>query len=469
MRVTMIDPKRILKAAAAAAGCVFLIIYVYRQVIGVSSEKLETENAFAVSYEKTVSGTGYILRSERVLDPVQRGAVFPAVKDGEKVSAGSLVANVYKSEADAGSVARLNEIDEKLSILESSIVDQEFFSADVAKLEQDKNEILRSILKSKTENDYAACIQRKKQLLISMNKLSSVKTGTSFSDEIAALTDERSKIASARGAVYGGIFAPVSGHYTGVTDGYEKIFLPELLPEMTISEFEQMIAREPDSTLAAANAGKLITDSRWYLCCELQKSETVPFSVGTVYAVQFPYAADLSLKMELYRVISETDRNEVVLIFTTDEMPQDFSYARMQKIEIVSESYTGLRVPKAAMRKLHDELDGVYILVGETVRFRRVEVIYEIDDYYIVRSESEAEKEKNAADSGSAAGNGGSAAGDGGSTAGDSGSEVPAPPESAADAGASTDADAAENYRYISLYDNVIVRGKDLYDGKSIS
>ena len=86
------------------------------------------------------------------------------------------------------------------------------------------------------------------------------------------------------------------------------------------------------------------------------------------------------------------------------------------------------------MRRLDDKYDGVYIRIGEQIFFRRAEPVFEIDDYYIIRAESEKEKTENAA------------------LESDSSGEAP-----------------KKTYKYLALYDNVIVGGKELYDGKRIN
>jgi hypothetical protein len=343
------------------------------------------------------------------------------------------VANVYATESDAGSKARLDAIESKLDVLESSTVDHEYFSANLSKLERDKNEVLKSIMKHKTENDFAKALQRKREVLIKMNKLSTVKTGSSFDDEISALRDERSKLTTGQGEAILTVFSPAAGYYSGILDGYEKIFSSDIIKTLTVSRFEELKKALPEK-MSENCVGKIITDSRWYVMCELSKSETVPFEKGRTYEIVFPYAANLSVKMKLYEKISETDKNTEILVFTTDEMPEGFSYTRSQKIEIVSEVYTGLKVPKIAMRRLDDKYDGVYIRIGEQIFFRRAEPVFEIDDYYIIRAESEKEKTENAA------------------LESDSSGEAP-----------------KKTYKYLALYDNVIVGGKELYDGKRIN
>lgn len=95
-------------------------------------------------------------------------------------------------------------------------------------------------------------------------------------------------------------------------------------------------------------------------------------------------------------------------------MPEDFSYLRVQSMEITIRVRKGLRVPAEAVRVIDGET-GVYILRGGIVEFRRVSVLFERDGDCIV---------------------------DAALTAGDG--ETP----------------------YLALYDEVITAGKDLYVGK---
>ncbi|MBR5527692.1 MAG: hypothetical protein IKV97_01725 [Clostridia bacterium] len=438
----MLDPKRIVKGVLIFAAAIFTMIYMYHQVIGTKKATLETVNALAITLENSISSTGYIIRDEKVLDTEGAGTVFAVVSDGEKVSGGKTVANIYLNAADAGSKARIDEIDEQLDILKSSIVDQEYFSADMVKLEDDKNEILNSMIHNKAENNYSDCIAQKTSLLISMNKLSTVKSGVSFDAKIEQLRAEKNALSAMPGSTYTRVFAPASGYYYGICDGYEDIFTVESLDKLTIDSFDKMINAQPDEELLTGTAGKIVTKSRWYLMCELKKSESVALSAGNNYSVEFPYSSNITAKMKLDRILSETDKDRVVLIFTTDSMPESFDYTRTQKIKIVSESYSGLKIPKAAMRMLPDGTKGVYVLVGETVHFRRAEDIYQFDDSYIIRHESNTEKQEKAT-------------------------------EQTANAALTEESDPENNdtktYRYLALYDSVIVSGKDLYDGKRIN
>lgn len=446
----MLDPKRVVKGIGIAVLCCFAVYYMFRQVIGFSRETVETETAMPVTYENTLSATGYIVRSEQVLKTDLHGAILSTVSDGEKVSAGMEVANVYENAADTATKARMDEIDRKVRILESSTVDQEYFSADVAKLEKDKNETLDTLRKSKSQNDLADCVNRKNELLIRLNKLYAVKNGISFEGEIRTLEQERIRLAASAGNAYNRVFSPSSGYYYSIADGYENTLLPSALSELDYNGFCAVLASSPDEALlnSGANAGKIVTDSRWYVLCALPRSSTASFEAGKNYTVLFPYASGISLKMELTRIISETDKPEDVLIFTSNDMPEGFSYTRMQKVQIVSVRYEGLKIPRSAIRMLPDGTKGVYVLTGDAVYFKRAEEIFSMDESYIIRYESDEEKNADALEN-----------------ADGSDSENS---ENAQSGSGSAVQNEPKRYPYLSLYDNVIVGGKVLYDGKRI-
>ena len=461
----MLSPKKILSALLAVLLSVFVIYYVYRQVIGVGTERLETENALSVTVENTTTSTGYIFRHEKVLNGVPKGTVFALVSDGERVGAGREVATVYDSASDAGNKARLDEIEEALYILRKSTVDQEFFSADVEKLRKDCDEELDAVVRSKADNDFLSCIMKKNSLLISMNKLDNVTVGTDFSVQIEALENEKNKFSAGQGVSYGKIYAPESGYYTGGVDGYENLFIPSDLSAMTVDSFREICARTPQESVLSYNAGKLITDSRWYVCCEIPNDKAAVFKridektqkpVISSCDVVFPFDGNVRIEMEVERIISETDKNTTVLVFSTDEMPENFSYTRSQKIEIISESYSGLRVARQAMRKLDNKVNGVYVLVGETVYFRRAEPIYEADDWYIIRVPTDKELEESASAQNKAEDNT------------ENMSDAENTDAVKTEAVPSMQEDYEKKYKYLSLYDSVIVTGKDLYDGKRI-
>ena len=128
--------------------------------------------------------------------------------------------------------------------------------------------------------------------------------------------------------------------------------------------------------------------------------------------------------MTLYKVVSETNSTTAVVVFRVNVLPKEFSYKRFQSAEIVLNSIEGISVPKKALRVV-DGVEGVYILVGDVVRFRAVERIAEKDGYYIAHLKTNKELFEESVND-----------------------EI--------------------LVKSLSLYDNIIVSGKDLFDGKIV-
>ena len=74
----------------------------------------------------------------------------------------------------------------------------------------------------------------------------------------------------------------------------------------------------------------------------------------------------------------------MLIKFECDRMPNGFDFARSQSVEAVVKRVSGISVPKSATHK-SDGFLYVYILRGSVVFERRIEVIYEGSDYYVVQ------------------------------------------------------------------------------------
>ena len=74
----------------------------------------------------------------------------------------------------------------------------------------------------------------------------------------------------------------------------------------------------------------------------------------------------------------------MLVIFTSDDMNKDLVSMRKEVGDIVLDSYTGLKIPKEAVR-MKDDQPGVYVLNGTVASFKTIEMLYTGPDYYIVK------------------------------------------------------------------------------------
>lgn len=401
--------------AVAAAALAYLGYHFFE---GFSAD-IETEYATLVTDSDVVPLDAYIMRSESVIfaaSATSGHSVGYVFSDGTKVHGGQVVANIYTG--DGSSDEAIVDIDRRIDLLESSNLTDGMTSSDTYVIDSKIQNYYYLIHQSTLLGNYSNLTKRRDELLTLINKrriLTGVTTG--YSDRIESLTAERALLSAGQDTIAESVEAPYAGYFYSTTDGYESTFSASKVESLTLAEFDKMLSSQPTRYSDRA-VGKMVSDFNWYIVCETTRDSLRYFTKGYSYYVNFPYNDDISIKMTLSNVVSEVGSDRVLLVLETERIPEDFSFRRMQPVELVRSSYTGYRVPISAAR-LVDGKQGVYIMIGNTIEFREIDILLEMDGYYIVAEQDPV-----------------------------------------------NDPDYASK---LGLYDQIVVSGKNLYDGKLIS
>ena len=401
--------------AVAAAALAYLGYHFFE---GFSAD-IETEYATLVTDSDVVPLDAYIMRSESVIfaaSATSGHSVGYVFSDGTKVHGGQVVANIYTG--DGSSDEAIVDLDRRIDLLESSNLTDGMTSSDTYVIDSKIQNYYYLIHQSTLLGNYSNLTKRRDELLTLINKrriLTGVTTG--YSDRIESLTAERAPLSAGQDTIAESVEAPYAGYFYSTTDGYESTFSASKVESLTLAEFDKMLSSQPTRYSDRA-VGKMVSDFNWYIVCETTRDSLRYFTKGYSYYVNFPYNDDISIKMTLSNVVSEVGSDRVLLVLETERIPEDFSFRRMQPVELVRSSYTGYRVPISAAR-LVDGKQGVYIMIGNTIEFREIDILLEMDGYYIVAEQDPV-----------------------------------------------NDPDYASK---LGLYDQIVVSGKNLYDGKLIS
>lgn len=401
--------------AVAAAALAYLGYHFFE---GFSAD-IETEYATLVTDSDVVPLDAYIMRSESVIfaaSATSGHSVGYVFSDGTKVHGGQVVANIYTG--DGSSDEAIVDLDRRIDLLESSNLTDGMTSSDTYVIDSKIQNYYYLIHQSTLLGNYSNLTKRRDELLTLINKrriLTGVTTG--YSDRIESLTAERALLSAGQDTIAESVGAPYAGYFYSTTDGYESTFSASKVESLTLAEFDKMLSSQPTRYSDRA-VGKMVSDFNWYIVCGTTRDSLRYFTKGYSYYVNFPYNDDISIKMTLSNIVSEVGSDRVLLVLETERIPEDFSFRRMQPVELVRSSYTGYRVPISAAR-LVDGKQGVYIMIGNTIEFREIDILLEMDGYYIVAEQDPV-----------------------------------------------NDPDYASK---LGLYDQIVVSGKNLYDGKLIS
>lgn len=411
------SPKNPIKYFISSLCAVLISSYIIYHLVLSFGAGVETVTALYVTQEQKVASQGYIFRDEDIVYAQSSGITNYMCDNGDKVKSGSLLANVYTGSADSSVETKLLEIDRKIELLTQSSRTLSYSFADTSSLDADIYDNYYLIQEKLSSGELGFAMRKLDELLIGLNRRNSViQSSIDFSAEISMLAAQKATLLSGYSGQSIPVYSKQSGYfYTGV-DGYEDIFTNAALEGLSVDGFFELINASPKPLSEDAVCGKIATDFNWHIVLTLDKKQVRDYTPGAVYTLYFPYNSDLSIKMTLSRIVSENEKDEALFVFSTNVIPEGFQFLRRQTVEIVMTSYSGYRIPQSALRMLDGEL-GVYVQQGYMVHFKRIDVLAEIDGYYIV-SASPAESES--------------------------------------------------KYEPLALYDNVIIKGKQLYHGKVI-
>mgnify|MGYP001026908541 CR=1 FL=1 len=199
-------------------------------------------------------------------------------------------------------------------------------------------------------------------------------------EELAVLTRQ-----SARATTR--VSAPTPGVFSSLVDGYETRLTPE-----TVS--------------------KLITSDTWYFAANLPQEAARRLEEGDIARLRFSGELNRDVEMTVDRV-GATEGGKTLVVFSSNRYLTLTTLLRHQTAELVFESWSGLRIPKQALRLVEFTQEapdsggaastaskiGVYALVNGRTEFREADILYEGSDYYVVRPLGSGRKILRAGDS----------------------------------------------------------------------
>ena len=396
----------------AVLTLIVLVYGIYQfMMLEKNKSPLTTQTALERTITKSISADGVVLRQESVLPSVASGTVVPEIPNGSKVSKGDTVASVFTSASDAANVLRLRDVEDEIAYYES--IEALSFGTvytDVETFRHNISKSLNAVTDIIDKNDLANLGEALQDLSLWKTR-QQISTGTAVdvSSKLNALESLRLRYSGVYNK-YRSVTAEESGYYVNVVDGFEGAFDYDSVLSISTEQVDALLHRSMHTS--GAYVGKLITQFNWYYVCTIPESDSDKLKTGSAVTLRFPSLSDSELKMTL-RAKNPDGAGNVTLVFSSNLMNAEIASLRLESASIMLESYTGYQVDISALRKV-DGVDGVYVQDGNIVHFRKAKKIYAENDIILIGAEE-----------------------------GEPG--------------------------YVRLYDEIILEGIDLYDGKIIN
>lgn len=397
------------KQNAAIIFVVLLIaVYIAVELYGAFNVSLQTQTALVSTVYETIDAKALVVRDEHVVAGKDGAVTLASVGDCEKVMLGGEIAKTFSSAEDASEYSQYLQLQDELEYYANMESQSIGMATDVESLDdtilQDVNEYVRAAARGNTKDvaEYASELNDR-----FTRRQILVGQDIDFSSVMNETEEKMSALNISRPT--GSITADSSGVFSSYTDGLEGAFEYDSVSKLDVDTLNSWI-EQAESAQAAGGIGKLITSFDWYFCAvvntadisELENGDSVDIAVSGTDSV---YDCKIISGAE-----PELGAEQTVLVLSCDDINSDTASMRLADIEIRVASHTGIRMPSAAVHVNSGER-GVYALVASVVEWRSAEVLYTDGDYVILSYDADS---------------------DGG----------------------------------IKLYDQIIIQGKDLHDGK---
>lgn len=373
-------------------AAVLLTVLVY---LGVNAayyflDPFTTTLVYSFTSENAVTVSGYVVREEEVLTGSGSDLVYFSRGEGEKVSKGGTVALVYQSAQalqDANTLRSLESQLDQLTHARSLAAG----SSTTARLDEEVVSSLIAFRGAMASGSLSAAAEPGSSLRSAVLKRSFAYSGTEDLD--AAIVSLEAQIAALSVSAAAGttaVTAPAAGLFSSLVDGYESVLTPESLADMTPADYRTIAPQA-----ASGSFGKMVYGEEWSFVTLMRTEDMGKMAVGDTVTLRFQTGLDRDLTMTVSSISGE-DKGQRVVVLTSENYLNLTTLLRRQNAQIIFDSYTGLRVPRSAVRiltetvtdedgtELTEKTTGVYCVWGSAARFKPVDIVWQEESYILV-------------------------------------------------------------------------------------
>ena len=396
-----------------------MLLYLGIQISRGFYSKVSTQRTQSITESEYAYLEGCIFRDDSVIK-ADGDVVYYTVQNGDKVGVGQSFAEVFSNTGlSSGECAdiqkRLGSLSAAIALLESSLGS----GSSLGQINDAITSGYYAYIDSVLAGDFASADKTGNGLLSNLADHSAITSGDIVRDRLSVLKDERQALLDSIGGVKRSLISDKSFNFFYSSDGYEEFMHVSMLGGMTRTQLDLLMSGTPNGEGDAI--GRATENLKWYLAIPLDNATAERFRPleGGTFTVDFLGFEDLEVSMLLERVYADEDG--FYMLMSSHSLSLINSLDRFQSVRILLDRYTGYRVPAGALHNV-DGVDGVYILIGNVIEFRRVTVMSTGNDHYIVDTyESDLQNSQN--------------------------SEIP----------------------YLNINDLIVTSGNDLYDGKQLN
>lgn len=363
---------------------VFLLlgVYIFLQMYLVNVNSVDIVKAGEGYINDSIITQGIICREEIVLTQNSQGVVDYLVNDGERVSKGSLVAKAYPSYSDIENIMFLRNLQENLDNINTASGYIDGNPLDISQTRKQLTSQLTQLSRIYNTQDYTLVTEQLTDMILSLNKIS-VATGKtdSFSQAKSQLKDSINNLEMQIRQPLTSLYTPYTGYFIKTVDGLESVATVDKFISSSYEWGQNIIDNYAGSIEDTSQYGKIITNYKWCICTYVDTEYIENLTEGKSISISLKINENVFNKAKVKKMVNLGEKTLVAIECT--ELDEYSASARVTDCEILFKQYTGIKIPKSAIHFV-DEQMGVYVSFSNVVYFKKITPVYEDDNYVIV-------------------------------------------------------------------------------------
>ena len=434
------NAKKVRTAATVVIALLILLYVGIYAILSFSNLGVETE---VVSYGTVSDGLqaqGFAVRNETLVPGTDSGVLSYRLADGTRVASGGVIADVYATEEDAAAWNRMERIDREIENLQALSKPADFYSANTAAISSQIYTSLEDLSKVLQDGGFSQLGQVKDTLQNALNRRQIIvgeETAQDYQAHISELEVEKSQLSATAGGALSSITAPVAGYFISSVDGLENVMSIDSVEDVTPDQAKELLSQEPRQN-TGSYSGKVCGDFNWYLVFVLDENQLIKLENTDQVTLDIPFASADGIPGEIVARNTDHSTGETAVVVECSYMDSDIALVRNEMVQINVHSYSGILVSERALRfvdwestvtdengnvstTVTENVKGVYVKEGNRLEFVQVFTDATVNGMAVCRTELTQEE-----------------------------------------------LDSMVTGHTIQLYDEVVVGGTNLYDGKII-
>lgn len=343
-------------------------------------------------YKVEIDDQALVIRTETPILVNGEGYFQNVVENQSKVWSGETVGWFCKGDPDVEVVKQLNVINQKIREATMAESTDKALTNDIVSIDNKILGYTRQISALAAAGNQQEIVKIRNEIDLLIERKNNIANNRTDGKEtiLQSLNRQKSELEGKLGGTKATLTTPISGVFISQADGLEQTLTFDSVETLTPTAVKEYLGREeykPDEEIYPYPVCKITNNTEWLLATVCSEQVAAEVSEGKRVTVSFPDEGDKTLGCTVYKKSKPENGKVVIYILGTNEIYEVLT-ARRMKINIVIDSYEGLRIPTRAVKTVEGK-DVVTIKKVGSEKQVAVEVLFRDEDFAIIKEGGE--------------------------------------------------------------------------------